>query len=657
LELNDGAKKVFQLKYAKNKSKSWKEIVSRIAKLISSGEKNYNTPEEKVNEYEQEFHNMIFELQFIPGGRIIANSGTGIKNLANCISGNTKVYTLEHGLIPMNRVEVGDSVITHENRLRKVSKIWSNGIKEVQGYHKGRDNSNKYSIVATPDHKILTEFGWKPIQEAERSLSTVPPKLISEEPFPESFSYTYDSNVYENIEGYIKKLNKHVGKMGGSGIVGKYDLRFNSIKETFFNDPAAAYFFGLFLSEGSVNGSRVYFTFHEKEQHLVDFIEEFSRSHFGFGSFFQKSFVGKWVQVSIYSELLAEFMNKTFGKYCFGKRIPQWVFNSKLVYAEKLLQGILDGDGIVLKSGTTKLVLANPTLVYETVLLARYCGFDSVNFVYDNKNKLSKRDTSSMIISTSSGLDNVYKVGKENYEEVFDMEVEEDHSFVAGDIICHNCFVLGIEDSRTSIYKTLGQAAEVFAAGGGLGYNFSHIREEGAPIVTTGGKASGPVSFMTLFDQTGEVIQQASRRGAQIAIMSVTHADIEKFVDFKSTPNDRNKRLLEEYHKNLKGINGTLVGTKYYKILEKTLLDDQLTHFNVSVAITDEFMEAVEKDLDWELKSIVNDAVVKVVKAKDLLMKIAKHAWISGDPGTLFTGRINIDNIVPYIGTIEAVNP
>ena len=220
-----------------------------------------------------------------------------------------------------------------------------------------------------------------------------------------------------------------------------------------------------------------------------------------------------------------------------------------------------------------------------------------------------------------------------------------------------NCFVLGIEDSRQSIYGTLKDAAEVFADGGGLGYNFSHIREEGADIRTTGGKASGPLSFMSLFDQTGEVISQASRRGAQLGALNVNHPDIEKWIGFKSTLNSRNQRLMQEYDRNLHVINGVINGTKYQKILEKTLLDDQLTHFNISVMITDEFVDAVENDKNWDLISPFDNKIVKTVKAKDLVRQIATQVFESGDPGSINASKLNADNLVPYVGYIEATNP
>lgn len=220
-----------------------------------------------------------------------------------------------------------------------------------------------------------------------------------------------------------------------------------------------------------------------------------------------------------------------------------------------------------------------------------------------------------------------------------------------------NCFVLPIEDSRKSIYEALGHAAEIFDQGGGVGYNFSNIREKGSPLRDSGEKAAGPVSFMSLFDQTGEVIQQASRRGAQLGCLDIGHPDIEDFIQNKSTPDSRNSRLIQEYSRNLKinGLRGD--NAKYFKILEKTLQDDQLSHFNTSVMIYDSFMKAVLEDKDWYLMDVNNSGMSYPVRAKRLFNLIAKQAWESGDPGVLFFDRINEDNLVPYIGHLRSVNP
>lgn len=195
-----------------------------------------------------------------------------------------------------------------------------------------------------------------------------------------------------------------------------------------------------------------------------------------------------------------------------------------------------------------------------------------------------------------------------------------------------NCFVLPIEDSRASIYKTLGNAAEIFAHGGGIGYNFSNLRAKGSPVKGTGATASGPISFMELYDYTGEVIAQGSRRGAQMGIMNVDHPDIKDFIQYKNHLTDKNERIVLEFI----DFWPKDIDTNLLNHLHKILADNQLTHFNISVAINDEFME--NPDLE-------------------ILRLIAENAWSNGDPGVYFIDRANEYSLVPYLGSLDATNP
>jgi len=221
-----------------------------------------------------------------------------------------------------------------------------------------------------------------------------------------------------------------------------------------------------------------------------------------------------------------------------------------------------------------------------------------------------------------------------------------------------NCFVLPIEDSREGIYEALGVSAEIFNQGGGVGYNFSSVRERGAEISGTGGSASGPLSFMDLFDHTGEVISQASRRGAQAGILNVDHPDIEAFIDFKATPNKKNARYISEVERQMLDFGFNEADTEQAVFLVKDVLtDNQLTHFNISVGISDAFMDAVVTDSDWQLVGRVDGKVKKTLKARDLMKQIAESAWRSGDPGVIFLDRTEEGNMVPYLGKLEATNP
>ena len=181
------------------------------------------------------------------------------------------------------------------------------------------------------------------------------------------------------------------------------------------------------------------------------------------------------------------------------------------------------------------------------------------------------------------------------------------------------CFVLVVDDEIENIYETLKHAAIIHKTGGGTGFDFSKIRPEGAIVNTTKGVASGPVSFMKIYDVSTEQIKQGGvRRGANIGVLRIDHPDILKFIEAK------------------KG-------------------KDCLKNFNLSVAITDEFIEAVKNDEEFQLTHEHFEKTIKV-KARELWDKIVKNAHSTGDPGLLFIDRIN--NLHPVTNyEIRATNP
>jgi ribonucleoside-diphosphate reductase alpha chain len=184
-----------------------------------------------------------------------------------------------------------------------------------------------------------------------------------------------------------------------------------------------------------------------------------------------------------------------------------------------------------------------------------------------------------------------------------------------------SCFVLPIEDKITSIFKTLGDAAVVHKNNGGTGFNFSQIRPHGDKVKNVPKAASGPVDFLRAYSAAlSQILQGAKRQGANIAILNVDHPDIEEFI-----------RLKEE--------------------------DGTIKNFNISVGVTNEFMEAVVRNKEWQLKNPRNGEVWKKLKARDLFNMIAEHAWRTGDPGLAFLDRLEEDNPTPSLGKIDATNP
>ena len=187
------------------------------------------------------------------------------------------------------------------------------------------------------------------------------------------------------------------------------------------------------------------------------------------------------------------------------------------------------------------------------------------------------------------------------------------------------CFVLPIDDAlsngKSGIYDTLKSMALVHQSGGGTGFSFSRLRATGSQVRSTMGVASGPVSFMRLYDASTEVVKQGgTRRGANMGILRVDHPDIRSFITCK---NDTT----------------------------------QITNFNISVALTDAFMQAVRNEASYDLVSPKSGEVVGQEDAGDIFDMIVHGAWKTGEPGTFFIDRANAFNPVPTLGSYEATNP
>lgn len=183
------------------------------------------------------------------------------------------------------------------------------------------------------------------------------------------------------------------------------------------------------------------------------------------------------------------------------------------------------------------------------------------------------------------------------------------------------CFVLPIDDSMEGIFDSLKHMALIHKSGGGTGYNFSNLRPKGDLVSSTNGVASGPISFMGMFDQATDVVMQGGmRRGANMGILNADHPDVFDFIKAKTE-------------------------------------EGKLKNFNISVGASDKFMRAVQDDDDWDLLNPRTREFVRTIRARELFSMICDMAWRTGDPGMIFLDKMNKDNALAHLGVITSTNP
>src|SRR5258706_1270777 len=634
----------------------------------------------------REFYVLLTTKKFFPNSPTFTGAGTPLGQLAACFTAEMRVTT-EQGVKRILDLQIGDRVLTHEGHYRPVTHLF-------QRAYDGELLRIKVKLIGTtlavtPEHPILTSRGWVKAGELQvrDKVAVGFPKGIGAPPSFDLAETVYaDSLELPLIEAAVRVRRPSLYQNSGK--------QAEWVNRSMTLAPDLARLCGYYVSEGSIGPDEKYvrFTFSKDEtayhQDVIDLVETI----FGARVNRSDSSFGNWLNWNVYSRPIVAWFRTHFGKGATKKRIPVWLQYAEREIQEAFLVGVMRGDGMYFEKTyvpasrpspklfrSLRLTLSNPGLIQQIWQLCLRLGYDAAirpvdtNYVTPNASDTAQISMTPLqsreLVEKAFGIElpepdaryvrnkvvrdneqiffEIEDITAQNYSGVvYNCEVDEDHTYVTEGVVVHNCFVLPISDDMgrdtAGIFQTLRDAALIQQTGGGNGFNFSRLRPQGAIVKTSAGQATGPVGFLRVYDHAfGEIAQGGTRRGANMGVMRVDHPHVEEFITSKISEN-------------------------------------AITNFNISVGITDAFMQAVKDDKDWDLVfpditspdyrgfsgtlEQARDAgipirVYKTIRARELFDKIVKQAHHNGEPGVLFLDAANRSNPVPHLYPLESTNP
>jgi len=630
------------------------------SKKYRNGDETFDQWLDRVSNSNPKIKDLIVNKQFLPAGRILANKGLqdiGKKiTYSNCFVKNQMVTT-QRGLIPIQKVIIGDYVLCDDNTWSEVVNL-SNRLYEGDLY-RIKTKYNFKDLICTPNHQVMTRDGWKRvdrlihknrglefhdeikitkvdgINNQERVLDLSQFILSDDKYNVEVLDYTlvisrinsrskrvYKSDRYITLDSDLYYL---IGRFIGDGWLN-------------YSEDDASYIFGIVFN--SLN-----------EMHSYEKCKEIIESKFECETSCYEPKDSHSIVLNTKSIVGFKLLEVLVGRYSTHKSIPEIMIGNLDV-----VLGILDSDGGIDKNGVIRIGLKNAYLIEqirETLLLNNIISSESKvvsNGIKINKSKTFKSQTfvnkkmnrklmpllskcytdlrlnkvHDKIIDYNEVIDIIIEESMEVF--VYNLEVKNIHSYTVNGLMVKNCYVLPPpQDNIESIFNTGKELARTFSYGGGVGLSLRDISPKGMRLNNAAKETTGTISFMQLYSDVTEAISQQGRRGALMLSMPISHPDIIDFINIKT---DLTK----------------------------------VTKANISIEITDEFMIAVREDQDYTMKftrTETGETISNTINARELFKIIAKNNWDYAEPGILFWNNIQKWNLLSEDDNFEyaGVNP
>ncbi len=538
-----------------NPLEQWDDIAKRVATHVAKAE----TDPERREEFMFHLIRLMETRAFIPNTPCLVNAGKPKGQLAACFPAGTMISTI-NGPKPIEEIREGTLVLTHRGRYRRVTETM-----QRQGALLRIKIDKLPEMRVTEEHPFFTDQGWidaadlEPRQHfvqigccAERASEPVTIDIAG----ARAGDFIYQPNIDRKLRS--GPISRHVSPV-------RADVQV---------DEEIGWLLGMYIAEGSITDGRdIRFTLSADEQEHADRICAILQNRLGLTA--SKTVTNyeargsSWLSVRVNSKLFALWLQNNFASGFDHKRVPQWMMTADEKSQAAFLKGIADGDGTPVNVQQVRITLSNESLVrqlFEIATRLGYCPTLSPEYTPPNANARLWSVTFGPNHNVGMVRGGFYRVREveltEEYATVYNFEVEEDHTYVANQVVVHNCFVIPVPDSLDGIMEHAKYCALIHQSGGGSGMTYERLRPAGTPVGEGRGVASGPVSFMQIVNTMTETVKQGGvRRGANMGILAVAHPDILRFIHAK---NDQKS----------------------------------LTNFNISVSVTDKFLKAVENQ-EW----------------------------------------------------------